>query len=137
MSAEPLPPAPGAGLALLAHGARDPAWRAPFDEVVRRIAARAPGRPARLAFLEFMQPDLEAACHELAALGCRQVDVVPLFLGMGGHVRRDVPLILERVRLAWPAVRWTLHPAVGETAGVMAAMAEAALAAGAGPAEAA
>jgi sirohydrochlorin cobaltochelatase len=57
------------------------------------------------------------------------VDVVPLFLGMGGHVRRDVPVLVARLRERHPAVAWTLHGAAGEAEGVIAALAEAAVAA--------
>jgi sirohydrochlorin cobaltochelatase len=44
---------------------------------------------------------------------------------MGGHVRRDVPAQLERLRHAHPGVAFTLHPALGETAHVIAALADA------------
>jgi len=116
------------GLILLAHGARDPAWATPFAAVVARVQEKAPETLVRLAFLELMTPRLQDAGIELADLGCARVDVVPLFLGMGGHVRRDVPQQLELLRTARPAVGWTLHAAVGETAHVIAALADTALA---------
>jgi sirohydrochlorin cobaltochelatase len=121
------------GLVLLAHGARDPAWATPFEAVARRVREAAPGTQVRLAFLELMVPGLEQACGELAALGCARIDIVPVFLGMGGHVRRDVPVQVERLRAAHPAIAWTLHEALGETPRVIAALADAALALG-GPA---
>ena len=113
------------GLVLLAHGARDPAWAAPFEAIARRVRERAPDAVVRLAFLELMTPGLAGAAGELAALGCRRVDVVPVFLGVGGHVRRDVPAQLARLREAHPGVSFTLHPALGETAHVIAALADA------------
>ena len=116
------------GLVLLAHGARDPAWAAPFEATAARVRERAPGTAVRLAFLELMAPGLDAAAGELAALGCRRVDVVPVFLGMGGHVRRDVPAQVEALRRAHPGVDFALHEAVGEAPRVIAAIAETALA---------
>jgi len=113
------------GLVLLAHGARDPAWATPFESVVARIQERASDVEVRLAFLELMAPRLEQAGAELAALGCTHVDVVPAFLGMGGHVRRDVPVQLDALRRAHPAVVWRLHEALGETPRVIAALADA------------
>lgn len=115
------------GLILLAHGARDPAWAGPFEAVVARMRERAPGARVRLAFLELMVPSLDAAGEALATEGCTRVDVVPAFLGMGGHVRRDVPAQLDALRARHPAVAWTLHPALGETPHVIAALADAAL----------
>jgi sirohydrochlorin cobaltochelatase len=115
------------GLILLAHGARDPAWATPFEAVVERVRTKAPEAVVRLAFLELMTPRLEDAGRELAVLGCLRIDVVPVFLGMGGHVRRDVPQQLEQLRLAHAGVTWTLHGAVGETPHVIAALADSAI----------
>jgi len=113
------------GLILLAHGARDPAWATPFEAVVARVRERAPGTRVRLAFLEFMAPTLEGAAQQLLAEGCARIDVVPAFLGMGGHVRRDVPVQLQALRAAHPDIEWTLHPALGETPRVISALADA------------
>ena len=117
------------GLVLLAHGARDPAWATPFEAVAARVRADAPDALARLAFLELMTPGLDEVAEELARLGCARVDVVPVFLGMGGHVRRDVPAQLDVLRARHPQVDWRLHAALGESAIVIAALADAALAA--------
>jgi sirohydrochlorin cobaltochelatase len=91
------------------------------------MRARAPGAVVRLAFLELMTPAMAEAGAELAGLGCVRVDVVPAFLGAGGHVRRDVPAQLDGLRAAHPAVEWVLHPALGETPHVIAALADGAI----------
>jgi sirohydrochlorin cobaltochelatase len=115
------------GLVLLAHGARDPSWAAPFEAVAQRAHMKSPETIVRLAFLELMQPDLETVGYELADLGCTRVDVVPLFLGAGGHVRRDVPVQVDKLRASHAGIAWKLHDAVGETAHVIAALADSAL----------
>ena len=46
------------GLILFAHGARDPRWAAPFEDMAARLRARRPALALRLAYLEFMAPDL-------------------------------------------------------------------------------
>jgi sirohydrochlorin cobaltochelatase len=115
------------GLLLFAHGARDPRWALPFEDVARRIRAREPGLAIELAFLEFMKPDLAAAGDRLAALGCNRVDVVPLFLGAGGHVRKDLPALLQDLSERHRSVQWLLRPAIGEVDRVIEAMADAAL----------
>lgn len=101
------------GLILLAHGARDPAWAEPFEHVAATVRAARPGSAVALAYLEFMAPDLLAAGQQLVQAGCREVTVLPLFLGVGGHVRKDLPVLLERLRAQHPAVVWTLAPAIG------------------------
>ena len=116
------------GLILFAHGARDPRWAAPFEAVAARVRAQRPGVPVRLAFLEFMTPTLPEAGAELAALGCTELQVLPMFLGAGGHVRKDLPLLIDAVRDAHPGLSILLQAAVGEIDSVTAAMADAALA---------
>jgi len=113
-----------AGLILFAHGARDPLWAGPFEAVAAGVRAAQPQAEVRLAFLEFMSPALPEAGATLAAAGCTRVAVLPMFLGAGGHVRRDLPLLVDALRAAHPAVDFTLHGAVGEVDGVIAAMAE-------------
>ncbi len=115
------------GLLLFAHGARDPRWAEPFEAVLQRVQRQSPTLPVRLAFLEFMTPSLRDAGIALAAAGCERVDVVPLFLGAGGHVRKDLPALLAELGAEHPGVRWTLHPAIGEVGSVVDAMARAAL----------
>ena len=115
------------GLLLFAHGARDPAWALPFEQVRERLLAdHGANTPVVLAFLEFMRPSLAEAADQLAARGCQQVTVVPLFLGAGGHVRKDLPQLMTRMREAHPAINWRLSPAAGETDIVVHALAQAA-----------
>lgn len=114
---------------LFCHGARDPNWARPFEAVLARIRELHPDMPVALAFLEFMSPGLIEAGHTLAAAGCDSVEVVPLFLGTGGHVRKDLPALLDNLRLAHPQVSWSVQPSIGESPLVIAAMADAALAA--------
>jgi sirohydrochlorin cobaltochelatase len=115
------------GLMLFAHGARDPRWALPFEDVAARVRAARPDVPVALAFLEFMSPTLLDAGSRLAEQGCTEVLVLPLFLGAGGHVRKDLPELLARLSEQHPGVEWRLQPAVGEMDSVVAAMASAAV----------
>jgi len=116
------------GMLLFAHGARDAAWAAPFEAVLARVRVQRRDAPVVLAFMELMQPDLTAAATQLVRQGCRRVDVVPLFLGTGGHVRRDVPQLLQQLQSLHPGTRWTLHDPIGEHPDVIEAIALAAAA---------
>ena len=116
------------GLILFAHGARDPRWAEPFEAVARRIREQRPTLRLRLAYLEFMAPDLAGAAADLCAMGCTRIEILPLFLGTGGHLRKDLPPMVEQLRLQHPDMHWTLHAAVGEHPSVMQALAQAALA---------
>ncbi len=114
-------------LILFAHGARDPAWAGPLERLRESVSARAPGLDVQLAFLEFMQPTLPEAVDLVVGRGAAAIDVVPVFLAQGGHVRRDVPVMLEAAMTRHPAVRIHLQPALGESQAVIDAMADVAL----------
>jgi len=116
------------GLLLFAHGARDAAWSTPFEAVLAQVCRQRPELQVALAYLELMQPDLASAAALLVERGCRHIGVVPLFLGTGGHVRRDVPLLLQRLQQQHPGTRWTLHDPIGEHPDVIEAIARAAAA---------
>ena len=91
-------------LVLFAHGARDARWREPFDRLQKRLAAQQPDVDVRLAFLELMTPDLPGTIDELAAAGVQHITIVPVFFGQGGHLRRDLPALVERCAQAHPAL---------------------------------
>ena len=76
-----------------------------------------------------MTPDLAGAAQRVAAAGATRIDVLPLFLGAGGHLRQDLPPLVDRLRQAHPGLDIRLHAAIGENEAVIAAIADAALAA--------
>ena len=110
-------------IVLIAHGARDPDWRQPFEAIKARIEQRLPGARVALAFLEFMAPPLDAAVDALVDEGAQRIVVIPVFMAQGGHVKRDVPLILDALRARHPGVTILLAPAVGEADAVLDAIA--------------
>jgi sirohydrochlorin cobaltochelatase len=113
---------------LFGHGARDPEWAGPMQRVRARMAERRPEIGVELAFLEFLSPSLEEAADRLVAGGAAAITVVPVFLAQGGHLKRDVPALVEALRQRHPACRVGLAVAVGEAEPVVRAMAEYALA---------
>ncbi|MBC7575394.1 MAG: CbiX/SirB N-terminal domain-containing protein [Herminiimonas sp.] len=109
-------------LILFAHGARDPRWAAPFERLRDLTQAQMPAVSVHLAFLELMNPRLPETVAALVGEGCTHVTVVPVFLGQGGHVLRDLPLIVEELHAAHPHLAVKVAEAVGENAGVLDAM---------------
>jgi sirohydrochlorin cobaltochelatase len=113
----------GETIVLVGHGARDPAWAAPLERLAEALRGR--GDEVRLAFLEFMAPDITATIDALYRSGTRSVRVVPVFLGAGGHVARDVGERLAAACALRPDLRVALEPPVGERPEVVAALAAA------------
>jgi len=114
-------------IVLLAHGSRDPQWREPVEAVARRIAQQAPDRPVRCAYLELAEPDLQTAAAELVAAGATALQVLPLFLGMGHHVREDLPRRVAQLQARFPQVPVTLRRAVGQHEALIATLTQIAL----------
>jgi sirohydrochlorin cobaltochelatase len=112
------------GLILFAHGARDPRWAEPFEAIAAAVRARSVQIDVRLAFLELMAPDLPTVADAMVVDGCTRIDILPLFLGTGGHLRRDLPPLVEDIAARHPTVAVSLHPAAGEAPALIAAMAE-------------
>ena len=112
------------GIVLFGHGARDARWAEPFFRLAEKVrGSHGSAGPVSLAFLELMTPDLPTAVAEQVALGCSAVTVVPVFFGQGGHVRRDLPAVLDVCRAAHPRVSIHCATAVGEDESVLDAVA--------------
>jgi sirohydrochlorin ferrochelatase len=79
---------PASGLILFAHGARDPAWTAPFLRVLARVEDQAP----MLAYLELMTPDPEDRHRHSSGARLR---------------RRSNRAPVRRARIRWSSMRAT------------------------------
>lgn len=108
---------------LFAHGARDPEWARPFERLRDSLAARQPDVPVVLAFLELMTPRLAEAVNTQVAAGATQLDIVPVFMAQGSHLKRDLPLLVKDLEAAHPGVTFRLQPPVGEAQAVLDAIA--------------
>ncbi|MBI1898760.1 MAG: CbiX/SirB N-terminal domain-containing protein [Acidobacteria bacterium] len=93
------------------------------NEPVRAAAAelaRRGGFPVEAAFLELAAPDLRQAVEQVVARGARRVLVVPYFLTLGIHLRRDLPRIAAEISRIYKNVRIEVseplegHPALIE-----------------------
>ena len=111
-------------LILFAHGARAASWAAPFERLRELTQARTPGVRVSLAFLELMEPRLPALAADLAADGVTDITVVPVFLGQGGHVLRDLPLMIDQLRTDHPQMTINVVEAAGENAAVLNALSD-------------
>lgn len=109
---------------VFAHGSGDPGWSGPIREVARRVSERLGEHRVALAFLERQPPTLEQAAASLIAAGATQVGVAPMFLGVGGHLKRDLPVMIDALRVRWPQVRFELGTPIGESRRVADAIVE-------------
>jgi sirohydrochlorin cobaltochelatase len=92
-----------AALVIVGHGSRDPAANAEFEALVSGFAAHEPGRDVSYGYLELAEPSLATAL-ERAGAHASNVLVLPLILFGAGHVKNDLPLVLDAARRKFPAV---------------------------------
>ncbi|MFF3610648.1 sirohydrochlorin chelatase [Streptomyces sp. NPDC002580] len=106
----PAPPV----LVLVAHGSRDPRALATIRTLVERVRELRPHLSVRLGHIELNEPLLG---DTLTSLDGEDAVLVPLLLGRGYHVRRDIP----ETAAAAPGVRTRVagplgpHPLLVET----------------------
>ncbi|MYM84871.1 cobalamin biosynthesis protein CbiX [Duganella sp. FT50W] len=111
-------------LILFAHGARSASWAAPFERLRDLTQARQPEVRVQLAFLELMTPRLPEVVSALVADSIVDITVVPVFLGQGGHVLRDLPLMVDELRVAYPQAAIKVVEAAGENEAVLKALSD-------------
>ena len=112
------------GVILLAHGSRDPHWVVPFEQIRTAVESRKPECAVALAYLDHSTPDFLGAVDDLVARGATFIKVVPLFLGPGGHVRADVPQLIERASAKHPRLEFDVKPFIGDARAVLDAIAD-------------
>ena len=83
-----------------------------------------PGERIVLAFLELMQPSLQECAASLYAEGLRKLRVVPVFLGVGGHLKNDLPRLVETIRGSYRDLEIAVDPPIGEQPEVISAIAK-------------
>src|SRR5262245_16112594 len=111
---------PTSAVILFAHGAREPEWARPFEQVRDRL--RAEGLRVELAYLEIMRPSLEETARVLAAQGAKTVTIVPLFLAQGKHLKRELPEMLEALKREHGDLQFRVTPALGDEPEILAAI---------------
>ena len=109
-------------LILLAHGSTDPDWRAPFEAFCQQLAPM----PVTLAYMEMAQPTLADVIDRLLAQQSppSHIDILPMFMAAGGHLKHDVPRQVQAVQQAHPQTQCRLLPPVGQHPLVVQAMAQ-------------
>ncbi len=58
----------------------------------------------RVAYLQFMKPDLKEALENVAEEGINKIVIHPFFLSKGLHVTKNIPQIVENFQNAYPDV---------------------------------
>ena len=101
-------------LVLLAHGSRDPRWRAPFERIVDAVQGQSGETDVRLAYMEFVGPTLMDVARECVGKQILHLRVLPLFLSMGTHLVTDVPEQVREAKEQFPQLEVEVLATIGE-----------------------
>ena len=114
-------------IVIWAHGSRDPVWRDNIEAMAQRLRQASPHTPVTCAYLELCEPDLIQAVRPMVEQGINHFRVLPLFFGIGKHIRADLPERIQGLIQAYPGLRVDLLPAAGDDPGVQDAVVQLAL----------
>lgn len=88
------------GVIILGHGSKVKAANATIPKVIRELKKKRGIDIVEPAYLQLCKPSLCYAIKKVTGLGCKKIIIVPFFLFIGNHVKRDIPkLIAQESRL--------------------------------------
>ncbi len=97
------------GIVIFAHGSSV----ASANEAVERVAAEAAASGGfslyETAFLDAL-PNLRTAAEKLMARGAGRILVVPYFLTLGIHLKRDLPALVREIVTEHPELEMCVAP---------------------------
>jgi sirohydrochlorin cobaltochelatase len=99
-------------LLLVAHGSRDPEWSQAFEAMTHDT--RRVNKMVKLAFMELSSPSIEDIVQQsISAYHLKEINVLPLFLATGKHLKKDIPEILDKLARQYK-ITINLLPPLGE-----------------------
>jgi sirohydrochlorin cobaltochelatase len=93
------------GVMVCGHGSRDDEAVQEFATVAAGIASRLPQYPVESGFLEFARPIIRDGLEKLRLKGVERILALPGMLFAAGHVKNDIPSVLNTYQAQHPGLR--------------------------------
>jgi sirohydrochlorin ferrochelatase len=90
------------GYLVFAHGSSVESANEAVRAVTAQLAELGGYGLIETAFLEGGKPDLKAGVSRLLERGARRIVVLPYFLTLGLHLKRDLPALIAQARESFP-----------------------------------
>lgn len=100
------------GIIILGHGSKLKKANNSLEKVINEIRKQG-FEFSEAAYLQLHKPALSESAGKLIAKGCKKIIIVPFFLFMGNHVKRDVPKIIEKEKKLHPGVNFIYTRNIG------------------------
>jgi sirohydrochlorin ferrochelatase len=93
------------GILLFAHGSPVEEANGGVRDLAEKVEAAGPYGYVRAAFLDGGQPDLPTAVAQAAGTGLERLIIIPYFLTVGLHLRRDLPKLIATAQQKHPRLK--------------------------------
>ncbi|TGL58413.1 CbiX/SirB N-terminal domain-containing protein [Leptospira sarikeiensis] len=103
---------PKTAVIILGHGSRETNSNEEFVSLVEAYALTRPDLKIVYAYIELAKPDLETALRSI----CQEhsnIIIFPLFLFTSGHIKNDIPIVLDKVRSDFPTHSFKIANSLG------------------------
>lgn len=94
------------GIIALSHGSKAPSGNDGLFKIVEMLKVMNKWGSVEAGFLQLAKPDLKDAIEKVVGEGAKRVIIVPLLLFSGNHVRKDIPLEIEKQMERYPGVEF-------------------------------
>lgn len=98
---------------LIGHGTRRTAGVAEFHHLAHQLQQTLPDRTSLAGFLELVDPSVPEALEMLRQQGFRRITALPALLMAAGHVKNDIPVMLNAFQAEHPDVQITFGADLG------------------------
>lgn len=101
------------GILLIAHGSPREKSNLEFVEFTHLIQKEHQAFFVQPAFLECSEPSIPNAIDLLMSKACKEIIVIPYFLGNGKHTTKDIPEIISKKNREYPEVDFKFEKPIG------------------------
>ncbi|MCL1917615.1 MAG: CbiX/SirB N-terminal domain-containing protein [Peptococcaceae bacterium] len=98
---------------VVAHGSRAKETEAALEAVLSMVKEKLPNAIIEGAFMEFSERTLEKGVSALAAKGATEIKIIPYFLFMGTHLKKNIPHIRTVCAASFPGIKITMGEPLG------------------------
>lgn len=108
----------------IAHGTRSKKGALEASYFLQKVISKVPVPIQEYSFLELTDPPIDEGFLRCVERGATEVTIVPIFLLAAGHIKKDIPLILDSLRKKYPTIKINMMNAFGVQEEILDAISE-------------
>ncbi|MBM7652873.1 sirohydrochlorin chelatase [Neobacillus cucumis] len=108
----------------IGHGTRSKKGADEAKAFIARVSERVTVPIQEISFLELTEPSIEVGFSLCVQKGATEITVVPLFLLAAGHIKQDIPNVLDSLSMAYPDISINVKDPFGVQGAILDAVAE-------------